>query len=34
LTGIAGFELGTGSFMNPMLPEEAADFLRKVPKDA
>jgi UDPglucose--hexose-1-phosphate uridylyltransferase len=28
LTGIAGFELGTGFFINTMLPEEAARFLR------
>ena len=26
----AGFELGSGMFINPSLPEECADFLRKV----
>lgn len=34
LGGIAGFELGTGCFMNPVLPETAAEQLRKVPRDA
>ena len=29
LTTIAGFELGSGIFINTMLPEEAATFLRK-----
>jgi len=30
LTGIAGFEFGTGFFINSTLPEEAAQFLRSV----
>lgn len=30
LTYAAGFELGTGMFINPVLPEEAAEFLRSV----
>jgi len=30
LTRIAGFELGSGMFINTVLPEEAAEFLRKV----
>lgn len=30
LTHIAGFEWGTGFYINPTPPEEAADFLRKV----
>ncbi|WP_093288623.1 DUF4931 domain-containing protein [Verrucomicrobium sp. GAS474] len=30
LTGIAGFEFGTGFFINSTLPEEAAQFLRAV----
>jgi UDPglucose--hexose-1-phosphate uridylyltransferase len=30
LTGIAGFELGTGFFINTTLPEEAAQFLRSI----
>ncbi len=30
LTHIAGFEWGTGFYINPTSPEEAADFLRKV----
>ncbi|MDA1016107.1 MAG: galactose-1-phosphate uridylyltransferase [Planctomycetota bacterium] len=30
LTGIAGFEWGTGFYINPVLPEEAAEFLRKI----
>lgn len=34
LTGLAGFELGTGFFMNSILPEDAAEFLRKVRTDA
>ncbi|GAB4243698.1 MAG: galactose-1-phosphate uridylyltransferase [Candidatus Methylacidiphilales bacterium] len=34
LGGIAGFELGTGCFMNPVLPEVAAEQLRKVQRDA
>jgi UDPglucose--hexose-1-phosphate uridylyltransferase len=33
LTGIAGFELGTGFYINPTLPEEAARFLREVKTD-
>jgi UDPglucose--hexose-1-phosphate uridylyltransferase len=28
LTEIAGFELGTGCYINPVPPEQAADFLR------
>ena len=34
LTGIAGFEFGTGFHINPTLPEEAAQFLREVIKNA
>jgi len=34
LTGLAGFELGTGFYMNSILPEDAAEFLRKVRTDA
>ncbi len=30
LTRVAGFELGSGMFINSVLPEAAADFLRKV----
>jgi len=30
ITGIAGFELGTGMFINPMLPEKAAEILREI----
>jgi UDPglucose--hexose-1-phosphate uridylyltransferase len=30
LTFVAGFERGTGFYINPTLPEEAASFLRKV----
>ncbi|MFZ0734775.1 MAG: galactose-1-phosphate uridylyltransferase [Candidatus Sulfotelmatobacter sp.] len=30
LTRVAGFELGSGMFINTVLPEEAADFLRRV----
>lgn len=30
LTGVAGFELGTGFYINPVLPEAAASFLRGV----
>ena len=30
LTQIAGFEWGTGFYINPVLPEEAAVFLRNV----
>jgi UDPglucose--hexose-1-phosphate uridylyltransferase len=30
LSHTAGFELGSGVFINPSLPEECADFLRKV----
>ena len=30
LTGVAGFEFGTGFYINPMLPEAAAQFLRGV----
>ena len=31
LTRVAGFELGSGMFINTVLPEAAAEFLRKVP---
>jgi UDPglucose--hexose-1-phosphate uridylyltransferase len=30
LTGIAGFEWGTGFYINPTAPEEAAKYLREV----
>lgn len=30
LTGIAGFEWGSGFYINPVLPEDAAEFLRKI----
>jgi UDPglucose--hexose-1-phosphate uridylyltransferase len=30
LTRVAGFELGSGMFINTVLPEDAADFLRRV----
>lgn len=30
LSEVAGFELGSGTFINTVLPEEATDFLRKV----
>lgn len=30
LTRVAGFELGSGMFINTVLPEAAAEFLRKV----
>lgn len=30
LTRVAGFELGSGMFINTVLPEDAAEFLRKV----
>lgn len=33
LTGVAGFEFGTGFHINPTLPEEAAQFLREVKID-
>jgi len=33
LTGVAGFEFGTGFFINPMMPEEAARFLKEVKID-
>jgi len=29
LTKVAGFELGTGFYINPMSPESAAEYLRK-----
>ena len=29
LTGVAGFEFGTGFYINPTLPEEAANVLRE-----
>jgi galactose-1-phosphate uridylyltransferase len=31
---MAGFELGSGMFINTVLPEAAAEFLRKVDVDA
>ncbi|MCA9542910.1 MAG: DUF4931 domain-containing protein [Myxococcales bacterium] len=31
LTRVAGFELGSGFFINPTAPEEAAEFLRSLP---
>lgn len=34
LTRVAGFELGSGMFINSVLPEAAADFLRKVNVEA
>jgi UDPglucose--hexose-1-phosphate uridylyltransferase len=34
LTRMAGFELGSGLFINTVLPEAAAEFLRKVDVDA
>lgn len=30
LTGIGGFELGTGCYINPVFPEDAAKLLREV----
>jgi len=30
LTGVAGFEWGTGCFVNPIVPEKAAEILRQV----
>ena len=30
LTRVAGFELGSGMFINTVLPEAAAEYLRKV----
>jgi UDPglucose--hexose-1-phosphate uridylyltransferase len=33
LTGVAGFEFGTGFYINPVLPEKAAEFLRGVKTD-
>jgi galactose-1-phosphate uridylyltransferase len=29
VASIAGFELGTGYYINPVLPEEAAESLRR-----
>jgi UDPglucose--hexose-1-phosphate uridylyltransferase len=34
LTRVAGFELGSGMFINSVLPEAAAEFLRKVSVEA
>lgn len=34
LTRVAGFEWGSGFYINPVLPEEAADFLREVEADS
>jgi UDPglucose--hexose-1-phosphate uridylyltransferase len=33
LTGVAGFEWGTGFYINPTPPEDAARFLREVPDE-
>jgi UDPglucose--hexose-1-phosphate uridylyltransferase len=30
LTGIGGFELGTGCYINPVFPDDAAKVLREV----
>lgn len=30
LTTVGGFEIGTGCYINPVFPEDAADVLRKV----
>ena len=32
--GVAGFELGSGMFINTVTPESAADFLRNVKVEA
>jgi len=29
MTKVAGFEWGTGFYINPVIPEEAADMLKK-----
>jgi UDPglucose--hexose-1-phosphate uridylyltransferase len=34
LTRVAGFELGSGMFINTVLPESAAEFLRQVKMEA
>jgi len=34
LTRVAGFELGSGMFINTVLPEAAAEFLRNVKVDS
>jgi UDPglucose--hexose-1-phosphate uridylyltransferase len=34
LTGIAGYELATGCYLNPLPPEEAAKKLREFTTDA
>jgi UDPglucose--hexose-1-phosphate uridylyltransferase len=34
LTKVAGFEWGTGFYINPTPPEEAAKFLREAPVEA
>jgi UDPglucose--hexose-1-phosphate uridylyltransferase len=34
LTRVAGFELGSGMFINTVLPEVAAEFLRSISVDA
>jgi UDPglucose--hexose-1-phosphate uridylyltransferase len=31
LTVVAGFEVGTGFYINPTAPEEAAKYLREIP---
>lgn len=33
LAGVAGFEWGSGFYINPVAPEEAAKFLREVEVD-
>ena len=33
LTRVAGFEWGTGFYINPVLPEQAAEFLRNTEVD-
>ncbi|MDR2463141.1 MAG: galactose-1-phosphate uridylyltransferase, partial [Verrucomicrobiales bacterium] len=34
LSGVAGFEFGTGFYINSMFPEDSAKFLREVKTDA
>jgi len=31
LTNMAGFEWGSGFFINPSIPEDSAEFLKNVP---
>jgi UDPglucose--hexose-1-phosphate uridylyltransferase len=33
MTRVAGFELGSGMFINTVLPETAAEFLRQVKEE-